>query len=105
MLIIDWSSDVCSSDLYVFNLAFDRTKWSTARSVRYCFPLVCIRWAWSDLCRDSRSKPNDQRHALAKKYIINCALLRRLSLHFSTTERLVGKERVRTCRSRWQPST
>src|SRR3546814_8799718 len=86
MRISDWSSDVCSSDLadrevrpkFAFaGLAVDRAR---DRAVDQHDPLVALGHARQELLDHEGFGP-----------------------HLRSEERRVGKEGVRTCRSRWSP--
>src|SRR3546814_17141748 len=97
MRISDWSSDVCSSDLLLGNLWYDKRQYDDAiscweRSVaeNQEFPTAHrnLSLAW-------HNKRNDRVRALA-------SLEKAFALDRSE-ERRVGKECVSTCRSRWSP--
>src|SRR3546814_3263069 len=91
MRISDWSSDVCSSDLLKRAKNLPQTGFPSLRSVK------------PDRLLESAYVPNPDPH---------CARWRvALVVHFRPCpraarrqeERRVGKECVRTCRSRWAP--
>src|SRR3546814_14424125 len=106
MRISDWSSDVCSSDLldlgpgdvaiwHVHTLhgsgpnrsAIDRRFYING----YVSAANCDRGEWA--CRDGVPCPLEGDHSLVHYE----------ELYTRTDERRVGKECVRTCRSRWSP--
>src|SRR3546814_14133532 len=74
MRISDWSSDVCSSDLY----ARERTAFGRAIG-----EFQGMRWKLAEMYRDIEAAR---------------------SLLYRSEERRVGKECVSTCKSRWSPS-
>src|SRR3546814_5304307 len=81
MRISDWSSDVCSSDLYhhaasLLNIGLVRV--ASLQVSQASLDLVSAPW----LERKRRERP---------------------LLHYRSEERRVGKECVSTCRSRWSP--
>src|SRR3546814_3189361 len=81
MRISDWSSDVCSSDL--IRRAFLRGDWpdATAHQIREAYRELSNRSGAADTDVAVRSSATAER----------------------SEERLVGKEGVSTCRSRWSP--
>src|SRR3546814_1673588 len=81
MRISDWSSDVCSSDLY------DR---SHRRIV-----MMASRFCWEE--------PESMRVRSALRIESVTSARRRNWPEARSEERRVGKEGVRTCRSRWSP--
>src|SRR3546814_3183325 len=99
MRISDWSSDVCSSDLYGFELGDLRLrdlvpdldpsigdrlrKAEIIQWVRYCYSPPCGAVARDGELLRSRAELSKLR----------------------SEERRVGKECVSTCRSRWSPYT
>src|SRR3546814_10700593 len=80
MRISDWSSDVCSSDLLFSNVCFDADR-GLAKS-----PYTS---------KDTAPEPTAGNHDAINQSIVGL---------FRSEERRVGKECVRTCRSRWSPS-
>src|SRR3546814_17797809 len=80
MRISDWSSDVCSSDLYSGS-AFG--KYRRRRTVPYCF---CWRFG--------KAERGSHADRTAGSTYPHCN---------RSEERRVGKECVSTCRSRWSP--
>src|SRR3546814_10433810 len=89
MRISDWSSDVCSSDL--FGVATARAISSASGSRNLCCPLAFHPHESSGLYSFVTSDlAGRDRHA--------CGRHRNRS-----EERRVGKECVSTCRSRWSP--
>src|SRR3546814_15931501 len=99
MRISDWSSDVCSSDLFLVIAFTSDWRFSPARSREIVKALVdadrdvsyaCVE---SQLGHDDFLMPIPQYHDVLRNY------LRRIR----SEERRVGKECVITCRSRWSP--
>src|SRR3546814_4121029 len=95
MRISDWSSDVCSSDLF------------EARG--FSLPVV-ISGTITDASGRTLSGQtaeafwNSVRHAQPLSIGLNCALgAKELRQYVRSEERRVGKECVSTCRSRWSP--
>src|SRR3546814_16439269 len=91
MRISDWSSDVCSSDLYVPQL------WLLCRGRE---SEVLLRFA----ATVASSTPLPARRSAAAR---SRTRSRTAFWHarWRSEERRVGKECVSTCRSRWSPST
>src|SRR3546814_14143407 len=96
MRISDWSSDVCSSDLYLqplFDLGaalfsrHDAIADRRQRSIPETLARILAHRAENMLGGLFRLILVEQRHALAHR----------------SEERRVGKECVSTCRSRWSP--
>src|SRR3546814_12260039 len=103
MRISDWSSDVCSSDLLGrvhsrrAKLAHDHS-----RPHRFKARIVHNNTFWPrPLTRNApcgaEQPPATSAPALSSKLAVDQRLARR------SEERRVGKECVRTCRSRWSP--
>src|SRR3546814_4030930 len=93
LLISDWSSDVCSSDLDILlglcqrdRLIIDRA--AVGGLCRYC------EWGAGDSSLDSDRRPDGRRCVYRPG--VDPARQR-------SEERRVGKECVSTCRSRWSP--
>src|SRR3546814_16905235 len=96
MRISDWSSDVCSSDLGKNNL---RT-WGRLLAYLYGQPglmRLLLRDTFTYFRPNFHPWQHDDR-ALAARALAT------LSPPLRSEERRVGKECVRTCRSRWSPS-
>src|SRR3546814_3509551 len=114
MLISDWSSDVCSSDLQVRHVEFTRLE-ATDDVVGHRLSigeLEILDMAQIDLVDDLLGKDAlDDRPALLADQVEENRLPFRLKLFGPlagsaddrSEERRVGKECVRTCRSRWSP--
>src|SRR3546814_2407410 len=84
MRISDWSSDVCSSDLFAAKLRQGHAlKDSYLRGVAY---LTAVGWPFSVVLA-----------------LLAHPILRVLFGPQRSEERRVGKECVSTCRSRWSP--
>src|SRR3546814_12119083 len=102
MRISDWSSDVCSSDLYS---PIDRL--SECRMPNY---LQTVFWPWNAALSVlvppiSEASTKDMTKCSLTRVIIK-SKSRQLSDLLQRTrseERRVGKECVSTCRSRWSP--
>src|SRR3546814_18889679 len=97
MRISDWSSDVCSSDLFYQDTG--ARKWGRPYLTRACFSLLVERMADRMLLilalREGRAI------AGALNMIGPQTLYGR---YWRSEERRVGKECVSTCRSRWSPN-
>src|SRR3546814_16437775 len=100
MLISDWSSDVCSSDLKLFPIEkfkeiFGDLKIWTAATDTDLTPqeLYQFRASLPGAVRTTATSPSA---TAAKSAPLKSASDR-------SEERRVGKECVRTCRSRWSP--
>src|SRR3546814_19237292 len=102
MRISDWSSDVCSSDLFEQRLKAARDAAGVSR-------LIVLDEAERRILADAEQVPLppmipsriDAQEAVALKL-----LKRYLNLRYTRSrseERRVGKECVSTCRSRWSP--
>src|SRR3546814_12662131 len=91
MRISDWSSDVCSSDLFLDyrSKPCPRRCWTTISRMRQAAMLISTRW------RHERYDVHDTATAEPPSGV-DCKLYR-------SEERRVGKECVSTCRSRWSP--
>src|SRR3546814_11074189 len=106
MRISDWSSDVCSSDL--FALIASRPDYQQGETVRIMYSHVSAAWiAIFCICqggacigRDADLAPSAGRCRGGGGLTGGCGL--RVSGPRSE-ERRVGKECVRTCRSVWAP--
>src|SRR3546814_7213055 len=93
MLISDWMSDVCSSDLRGF-----------LTSIRMCDPVraAAADFSHEPFCEEGKAEPG---------LIFETVALRRIkgqgnvpAHRLRSEERSVGKECVRTSRSRWSPN-
>src|SRR3546814_11687538 len=99
MRIRDWSSDVCSSDLFGLRA---RRQTLTGVEVTHLgrFPasvlLTVVRAAAMQMARDSVIDLSKGASRLADA-------LTTLKMQQRSEERRVGKESVSTCRSRWSP--
>src|SRR3546814_14413084 len=85
MRISDWSSDVCSSDLY--------------------FPFLFLGHIASQLLRSEQSRPNVSEIVVYKGFVSLESLPIWIASDFRSEERRVGTECVSTCGSRWSPNT
>src|SRR3546814_11551265 len=110
MRISDWSSDVCSSDLWLagFRSLFsgNRTLALNQRRVNV-FRIQGQRECRGDVHSDLLSKRLQyvsRRLAFKRNQDADFAQARRSGIvDVETEERRVGKECVSTCRSRWSP--
>src|SRR3546814_17701999 len=97
MRISDWSSDVCSSDLRnLLTVDFERQPVDAVLALQPPLHQVHARVA---ACVSFAARPEAQDLAAANKRVTN--LLKKAEDR--SEERRVGKECVRTCRSRWSP--
>src|SRR3546814_4951050 len=86
MRISDWSSDVCSSDLW------SEWAWTMLRML----PDMPLLGRLSHVSAEDYGKRF--KHPLLRRFFGEGA-----SAHIRSEERRVGKECVSTCRSRWSP--
>src|SRR3546814_15783544 len=101
MLISDWSSDVCSSDLRSIEAKRSGTKSLFIDIIERSFYYLSQR----------EGAEMDVRFRLDGKVALVTGAAGALGAHFAATlggagrseERRVGKECVSTCRSRWSP--
>src|SRR3546814_18739767 len=111
MRISDWSSDVCSSDLRWVALAFLGQMaffvafpfWLQARGVdTTTLPTFgwAVGWLFGYAAVGTAARPIGSR----QRAVAPSALGKYLPAAVRPEERRVGKECVRTCRSRWPPS-
>src|SRR3546814_14562677 len=100
MRISDWSSDVCSSDLRLESHGWEVVPLDAVRVEEY---------VTADKGRRTREidyqlvQQADQAAELAAYDIVNAREFGPVTLTLKIGERRVGKESVRTCRSRWSP--
>src|SRR3546814_20179283 len=97
MRISDWSSDVCSSDLWVdkrgsLSFFYDGLPQAFDPNVT----AEVIRLAYSSRVRQLQSP-------LAVSYAKRIRFMLPVGTGLRSEERRVGKECVSTCRSRWSP--
>src|SRR3546814_8781938 len=95
MRISDWSSDVCSSDLFGSQLR----DLEVARSRHRRFDRVAIDAVGVDRPRSGQADLVEPGHGDRNIEIVVVAARKAES----SEERRVGKECVSTCRSRWSP--
>src|SRR3546814_11862058 len=97
MRISDWSSDVCSSDLWVGHLLPPSYVFEGMRAIvaGQSMPIAALCGALA-LAR-AQIVAASWCFARVHRYAVRSGLLAR------SEERRVGKECVRTCRSRWSP--
>src|SRR3546814_20314943 len=97
MRISDWSSDVCSSDLGKVTDYARAAHKKDGETVVYSW----VEWpdketrakGWAKMMTDERMKHDPANNPFDGERMINGG--------FRSEERRVGKEGVRTCRSRW----
>src|SRR3546814_12422431 len=104
MRISDWSSDVCSSDLYDLSADEQLANFDAAILAKgqLAAPLPAQWWDHADALNTMFMFHTDHREAWASAYLPVNAALR--VLVGRSEERRVGKECVSTCRSRWSPN-
>src|SRR3546814_14176011 len=97
MRISDWSSDVCSSDLFAVGgltagalLASLSPNYAQAMQVNFTDPDIVAQYI---------TYPSPNGHGQVRGYLVRPAKARGPR----SEERRVGKECVSTCRSRWSP--
>src|SRR3546814_11340921 len=103
MRISDWSSDVCSSDLPAAGLVADVAARCVAKRREHPAKRPHFQMVPAGPREDIAKRQPGGRHAVRRAEI--AARLQQL-LEMSdqrSEERRVGKECVRTCRSRWSP--
>src|SRR3546814_14330273 len=97
MRISDWSSDVCSSDLVTFAITASWRSLATEPLVALIVvPLMSTPYKSSTLIMSSSPRPSTTSERSSAVIAVPFELLR-------LDERRVGKECVRTGRSRWSP--
>src|SRR3546814_15159121 len=98
MRISDWSSDVCSSDLFR-DLAHEiRTPVSVLEAY-----IEAIEDGVRTLTPETAAMLRDQTRRLVRFSADVAALAHAEESRFRSEERRVGKECVSTCRARWAP--
>src|SRR3546814_2065215 len=112
MRISDWSSDVCSSDLYTdYYMAERDSNHDFDRLTGLCQKKFCVNGRlWQGLVRAVRDRLHNV--GASARYRTQSALSRCVQTCTEgkmpprkprSEERRVGKECVSTCRSRWSP--
>src|SRR3546814_15429975 len=94
MRISDWSSDVCSSDLYAQSSG--QAPVLIDSSVDSCTVFGSKFWRWMVCARNSRSLNGRSSSACTSACVQSWSKSR-------SEERRDGKECVSKCRSRWEP--
>src|SRR3546814_6484942 len=100
----DWSSDVCSSDLWKLDLRI-QVPYPTLRFIAQPIPveLYVLRYAGGVSVKALSSNTGvDWLHVLKSRGDFDHSLADHDG-HGRSEERRVGKECVSTCRSRWSP--
>src|SRR3546814_3847821 len=90
MRISDWSSDVCSSDLYKAKRKIEKAKAQVRAKVEHPFRVIKRQFGYTKVRFRGLAKNTSQMVTL-------------FALSNRSEERRVGKESVSTCRSRWTP--
>src|SRR3546814_11412242 len=99
MRISDWSSDVCSSDLPTTTTLVQLHQDTESYAL---FALVNAHPTESlTLSMGGRYSHDRKKYDIATQVLVNG--VQRSSFQSRSEERRVGKECVRTCRSRWSP--
>src|SRR3546814_11602408 len=112
MLISDWISDVCSSDLSVslevfYPVISDRI-FKRISFESFVFSANCAWLTRNHVRRLFLCNRVELLQHLHQPDCVECALFHVLFIHVASKrseERRVGKEYVSTCRSRWWPYT
>src|SRR3546814_17279680 len=99
MRISDWSSDVCSSDLYERGGSFSRASTTTSSSVG-TEDSLSLAQSHSKVARRLKEISEQLSNDASYSETHGMQLSENLS---RSEERRVGKECVSTCRSRWSP--
>src|SRR3546814_17631551 len=100
MRISDWSSDVCSSDLFEV--------WESTLNKNVGRDVCCEVWV-SGVYKKVNLQVQDMHQASPHEFLeLNGGVLHQLSFQhgqflFRSAERRVGQEGVSTCRFRWWP--
>src|SRR3546814_12820661 len=103
MRISDWSSDVCSSDLYRERIAAWPRIIKRYAVIPMQISVPCHRQAVRNSLDLTANQPAFIRmNAKARGFLLSDQILRHYKVGRSE-ERRVGKECVNTCRSRWSP--
>src|SRR3546814_17742340 len=105
MRISDWSSDVCSSDLYWESRYREADQ---AMDPKLCKHMsaeaiigLCVEIVFSAARQDRGFWRLIERQRIVNPLV--CNLLIEWNAHFRSEARSVGKEGVSTCRSWWSP--
>src|SRR3546814_10952523 len=98
MRISDWSSDVCSSDLYRIHGELYLMNEKPAEDGKLI--LGTLYGSMCDVAATTYQSSLDQDARVKTEYVERCGLY---SARVRSEERRVGKECVSTCRSRWSP--
>src|SRR3546814_17626898 len=98
MRISDWSSDVCSSDLYLNDLMPKHPSYGLMKAELAKLRANNQKPPYEKIAQGKTVKAgkSDQRIPLVRNRMEHLGFM-------SSEERRVGKERVSTCRSRWSP--
>src|SRR3546814_13093094 len=102
MRISDWSSDVCSSDLFLGILAFVNVILATINLLPL-YPLDGGHFAVAAYEKVSGREANVRKLAPVAAAVIGLFAFLGFVAIVRSEERRVGKECVSTCRSRWSP--
>src|SRR3546814_11304663 len=99
MRISDWSSDVCSSDLDLYEIATNPAFGAAAQLAQGILTLGCLGNA-SPALNTLVLKDSFGDGEFSGTAVVSYKPMENL---LRSEERRVGKECVRTCRSRWSP--
>src|SRR3546814_13402047 len=104
MRISDWSSDVCSSDLFSSSEALlrDRAGAPIGRGALEYLVKSCYRWAGLHDRVPAGANLHALRHTFATRLAEDGATAAEI-MNLRSEERRVGDECVSTCRYRWWP--
>src|SRR3546814_18036127 len=101
MRISDWSSDVCSSDLFVCDGSLARRPlpdlWNRARR-------IAADALTGRVEKEVGTAPHYHADYVFPRWAPHLAKMAQIGAHIRSEERRVGKECVRTCRSRCSPN-
>src|SRR3546814_14413650 len=106
MRISDWSSDVCSSDLYQQKIEWVRLKekhpeyYEKAKAYEKPYEASGNTFTWSERESLAELEQPERMEAIKEEH---AKRVRAMAASGRSEERRVGKECVSTCRSRWSP--
>src|SRR3546814_13449845 len=104
MRISDWSSDVCSSDLYFLQLlGKKKNKMETIKNYSFVDMGIMLRRSMRHVFRSMDTIITVTVMPIAMMLLFVYVLGGAIQTGSRSEERRVGKECVSTCRSRWSP--